>query len=154
VDESLFARSPLELSGGQKRRVAIAGVIAMMPRVLVLDEPTAGLDPVGRESILQKIMDYRRETQGTILLISHSMDDVARLAERIVVFDGGHVVMDGSPAEIFSRAEELVQIGLDVPKAAELAMALRRRGVPLPAGVFTHEELLAALLRVKEGRPC
>ena len=154
VDEALFERSPLELSGGQKRRIAIAGVIAMRPEVLILDEPTAGLDPAGCAQILENICNYRRESGATVLLVSHSMDDVARLAERIVVFDGGHVVMDGSPAEIFSRAEELVQIGLDVPKAAELAMALRRRGVPLPAGVFTHEELLAALLRVKEGRPC
>ena len=154
VDEALIERSPLELSGGQKRRIAIAGVIAMRPEVLILDEPTAGLDPAGCAQILENICNYRRESGATVLLVSHSMDDVARLAERIVVFDGGHVVMDGSPAEIFSRAEELVQIGLDVPKAAELAMALRRRGVPLPAGVFTHEELLAALLRVKEGRPC
>ena len=154
VDESLFERSPLELSGGQKRRIAIAGVIAMRPEVLVLDEPTAGLDPAGCAQILENICNYRRESGATVLLVSHSMDDVARLAERIIVFDRGHVAMDGSPAEIFSRAEELVRIGLDVPKATELAMALRRRGVPLPAGVFTHEELLAALLRVKEGRPC
>ena len=154
VDEALFERSPLELSGGQKRRIAIAGVIAMRPEVLILDEPTAGLDPAGCAQILENICNYRRESGATVLLVSHSMDDVARLAERIVVFDGGHVVMDGSPAEIFSRAEELVQIGLDVPKATELAMALRRRGVALPAGLFTHEELLTALLRVKEGRPC
>ena len=154
VEEELFERSPLELSGGQKRRIAIAGVIAMRPEVLVLDEPTAGLDPAGCAQILENLCRYREESGATVLLVSHSMDDVARLAERIIVFDQGHVVMDGSPDEIFSRAEELVRIGLDVPKATELAMALRDRGVALPAGLFTHEALLSAMLRVKEGRPC
>ena len=151
VDESLFARSPLELSGGQKRRVAIAGVIAMMPQVLILDEPTAGLDPVGRESILQKILDYRRETEGTILLISHSMDDVARLATRLLVFDKGRIAMDGTPAEIFDRAGELKAMGLTVPAATEIALALRKRGVDIPESIYTINYLRKQLVSLREG---
>ena len=151
VPESLLEASPLELSGGQKRRVAIAGVIAMMPQVLILDEPTAGLDPVGRESILQKILDYRRETEGTILLISHSMDDVARLATRLLVFDHGKVAMDGTPAEIFERAEALKDMGLTVPAATEIALALRRRGVDIPESIYTINYLRKLLVSLREG---
>ena len=154
VDEELFERSPLELSGGQKRRIAIAGVIAMRPQVLVLDEPTAGLDPAGCERILSNICNYREKTGATVLWVSHSMDEVARIAERIVVFDRGGVAMDGTPAEIFARAGELTAIGLDVPKATELAMALRKRGVPLPESIYSHEQLLTALLAAKEGSAC
>ena len=151
VPESLLEASPLELSGGQKRRVAIAGVIAMMPQVLILDEPTAGLDPVGRESILQKILDYRRETEGTILLISHSMDDVARLATRLLVFDHGKVAMDGTPAEIFERAGELKDMGLTVPAATEIALALRARGVEIPESIYTINYLRKLLVSLREG---
>ena len=151
VPESLLEASPLELSGGQKRRVAIAGVIAMMPQVLILDEPTAGLDPVGRESILQKILDYRRETEGTILLISHSMDDVARLATRLLVFDKGKIAMDGTPAEIFDRAGELKAMGLTVPAATEIALALRRRGVDIPESIYTINYLRKQLVSLREG---
>ena len=151
VPESILEASPLELSGGQKRRVAIAGVIAMMPKVLILDEPTAGLDPVGRESILQKIMDYRRETEGTILLISHSMDDVARLATRLLVFDRGKIAMDGSPAEIFDRAAELKAMGLTVPAATEIALALRRRGVDIPESIYTIHYLRKLLVSQRKG---
>ena len=154
VSEELFERSPLELSGGQKRRIAIAGVIAMRPEVLILDEPTAGLDPEGCRQLLDNIRRYREESGSTVLLVSHSMDEVARIAERIVVFDRGGVAMDGTPAEIFARAEELTAIGLDVPKATELAMALRKRGVPLPESIYSHEQLLAALLAAKEGSAC
>ncbi len=151
IPESLLEASPLELSGGQKRRVAIAGVIAMMPQVLILDEPTAGLDPVGRESILQKILDYRRETEGTILLISHSMDDVARLATRLLVFDHGKIAMDGTPAEIFERADELKEMGLTVPAATEIALALRRRGVDIPESIYTINYLRKLLVSLREG---
>ena len=154
VSEELFERSPLELSGGQKRRIAIAGVIAMRPEVLILDEPTAGLDPAGCAQIFENIRSYREKSGATVLIVSHSMDDVARLAERIIVFDRGGVAMDGTPAEVFSRARELMEIGLNVPKAAELAVALRDRGVALPEGIFTHAQLLAALLQVREGRTC
>ena len=150
IDEELFERSPLELSGGQKRRIAIAGVIAMRPEVLVLDEPTAGLDPAGCRQIQENLCAYREKTGATVIIVSHSMDDVARLAERILVFDKGHVVMDGTPEEVFSRPEELIGIGLDVPHATELAMALRRRGVALPESIYTHEQMLAAVLKIKE----
>ena len=150
----MFERSPLELSGGQKRRIAIAGVIAMRPEVLILDEPTAGLDPAGRTQILDNIFRYREKSGATVMIVSHSMDDVARFAERIIVFHEGTVTMDGTPPEVFSHAQELVEIGLNVPKASELALALRRRNIPLPESVFTHEQLLAALLEVREGKPC
>ena len=151
VPEAILQSSPLELSGGQKRRVAIAGVIAMMPQVLILDEPTAGLDPAGRESILQKIMDYRRETNATILLISHSMDDVARLATRLLVFDRGKIAMDGAPAEIFDRADELKAMGLTVPAATEIALALRARGVDIPESIYTINYLRKQLVSLREG---
>ena len=151
VPESILESSPLELSGGQKRRVAIAGVIAMMPQVLILDEPTAGLDPVGRESILQRIMSYRRETEGTILLVSHSMDDVARLATRLLVFNEGRVVMDGTPAEVFEHAEELKAMGLTVPAATEIALALRRRGIDIPESIYTINYLRKQLISLREG---
>ena len=154
VDEALFERSPLELSGGQKRRIAIAGVIAMRPEVLILDEPTAGLDPAGCVQLLGNIRRYREESGSTVLLVSHSMDEVAELAERIIVFDRGHVALDGTPAEVFAQAGRLTEIGLNVPRAAEIAAALRRRGLAVPEGVFTHEQLLKALLRLREGRPC
>ena len=154
VEEELFERSPLELSGGQKRRIAIAGVIAMRPEVLILDEPTAGLDPAGCAQILENVRNYREKSGATVLIVSHSMDDVARIAERIIVFDHGGVAMDGTPEEVFSRSRELMEIGLSVPKAAELALALRKRNIPLPESVFTHEQLIAALLAAREGKTC
>ncbi len=154
VEEELFERSPLELSGGQKRRIAIAGVIAMRPEVLILDEPTAGLDPAGCARVLNNIRSYHEKSGATVLIVSHSMDDVANFAERIIVFERGGVAMDGAPEEVFARTEELVGIGLNVPMAARLALALREKGVPLPGGIFRHEQLVDALLAVREGRPC
>jgi len=154
VSEELFERSPLELSGGQKRRIAIAGVIAMRPEVLILDEPTAGLDPAGRAQIFENIRNYKEKSGATVVIVSHSMDDVARIAERIIVFDQGTVAMDGTPSEVFSRAKELMEIGLNVPKAAELAVLLREKGIALPEDIFTHEQLLAALLQYREGSRC
>lgn len=154
VPEALLDDSPLELSGGQKRRVAVAGVIAMMPKVLILDEPTAGLDPAGRESMLENIQNYRRETGCTVLLVSHSMDDVARFADRLVVFDGGRIAMDGTPAEVFARAEELKDIGLTVPAATEIALALRQRGVSIPESVYTIGYLRKLLAAEKGDAPC
>ena len=145
VEEALLERSPLELSGGQKRRVAIAGVIAMRPGILILDEPTAGLDPAGCRQIMDNICTYRRESGATVIIVSHNMDDAARLTERLIVFDHGHIAMDGSPEEIFSKPEKLVEIGLAVPQATRLAMALREKGVALEGAVFTHGQLMAAL---------
>ena len=154
LDESLLQRSPLELSGGQKRRIAIAGVIAMRPKVLILDEPTAGLDPGGARAILQNITDYRRETGSTVLLVTHSMDDAARIADRLVVFHEGEVAYDGTPAEVFCHTQELMDIGLDVPQSARIAEALRRRGVPLPDAIYTPGQLKAAILERKGGTVC
>ena len=154
VDEELLDKSPLELSGGQKRRVAIAGVIAMRPGVLILDEPTAGLDPAGCRQIMENICSYREKTGATVIIVSHNMDDVARIAERIIVFSHGRIVMDGSAREVFSRAQELVEIGLDVPHATELALALKKRGLPLPDGIYTHEQLLSSLLELKGVASC
>ena len=154
VDEELFQRSPLELSGGQKRRIAIAGVIAMRPGVLILDEPTAGLDPAGCRQIMDNICRYREESGSTVIIVSHNMDDVARISQRILVFDHGSVAMDGTPEEVFSRPEELINIGLAVPAATEIAMALRRRGVKLEGAIYTHEQLKAAIVKAGEAEPC
>lgn len=145
VDEDLFDRSPLELSGGQKRRIAIAGVIAMRPGVLILDEPTAGLDPEGCRQILQNICDYREQTGSTVILVSHSMDDVARIADRLIVFSHGGIFMDGAPDEVFSHPGELTDIGLSVPEPTAIAMALRKRGVHLPEAIYTNARLVEAL---------
>ncbi len=152
VGEELFDKSPLELSGGQKRRVAIAGVIAMRPGVLVLDEPTAGLDPEARESLFRNIEDYRQTTGSTVVLVTHSMDDIARIADRLVVMDHGRVVMDGTPEQVFSRPEELTNMGLTVPMATQIAMKLRERGIDIPDAVYTTGYLSKALLKWKEAR--
>ena len=154
VEEELFERSPLELSGGQKRRIAIAGVIAMRPEVLILDEPTAGLDPAGCRRLLENIRDYKEKTGATVVIVSHNMDDIARISDRIIVFDHGKIAMDASPAEIFSEPERLIALGLSVPHATTLAMALRRRGLSLPQSIYTHEQLISALLTLREGAPC
>ena len=154
IDEELFGRSPLELSGGQKRRIAIAGVIAMQPDFLILDEPTAGLDPRGCDQILDNVMAYREKTGAAILIVSHNMDDVARLCERIIVFDGGRIAMDGSPEEVFAKPEKLMAMGLSIPHASTVALELRMRGMKLDRPVYTHEQLLQAVLRAKEAGKC
>ena len=138
-------RSVFELSGGQMRRVAIAGVLAMEPGTLVLDEPCAGLDPRGREEILGLIRRLHEQAGTTIVMVSHSMDDVASLAERVIVMNRGEVFMDGAPREVFSRGDDLRAIGLDVPQAVELAQRLRERGLPVPEGVYREEELQQAI---------
>lgn len=143
--DKLAQRSVFELSGGQMRRVAIAGVLAMEPQTLVLDEPCAGLDPRGREEILGLISDLHRESGATIVMVSHSMDDVAALAERVIVMNHGKVAMDGTPREIFSHGEELRAIGLDVPQAVELAQKLREKGFDVPEGIYKIEEVRAAV---------
>lgn len=143
--DKLSQRSVFELSGGQMRRVAIAGVLAMEPQTLVLDEPCAGLDPKGREEILGLISDLHRESGATIVMVSHSMDDVAALAERVIVMNHGKVAMDGAPREVFSRGEELRAIGLDVPQAVELAQKLREKGFGVPEGIYKIEEVRAAV---------
>ena len=153
-DEQL-EKSPFELSGGQKRRVALAGVLAMEPKVLVLDEPTAGLDPAGRENLMANIREYHRHKNATILLVSHSMDEIAQNVDRILVLKSSHILMSGTPAEIFTRAEELLSAGLDVPQITRVAMSLRDRGLPIDPAVYTVEDLERQLLALKGGgAPC
>ena len=150
LTEAMLDKSPFELSGGQKRRVTIAGVIAMEPKVLVLDEPTAGLDPRGRDDILARIQDYHRAKNASVVLVSHSMEEIARNVDRIVVLSDSHVFMEGTPRQVFARADELDQVGLDIPQVTKVALALRRRGLPVDTAVYTVEALRDALLR-KEG---
>ena len=147
-DEQL-EKSPFELSGGQKRRVALAGVLAMEPEVLVLDEPTAGLDPAGRENLMANIRDYHRNKGKTIILVSHSMDEIAQNVDRILVLRGSHVYMDGTPRQVFRRASDLEEVGLDVPQATKIALALRRMGLNIDTAVYTVDELEQALLSVR-----
>ena len=151
LDEGLLEKSPFELSGGQKRRVAIAGVIAMEPEVLILDEPSAGLDPAGRRSLLKNIKEYHRERGTTVVMVSHSMDEVAENVDRIIVLADAGVVMSGTPREVFSRAGELVAVGLDVPQVTRVAMALRQRGVDIDSAVYTVADLRRALNAVRGG---
>ena len=151
LTENQLSASPFDLSGGQKRRVAIAGVIAMEPEVLILDEPAAGLDPEGREEILRNIQDYRKAKNATIIMVSHSMNDVARLTERLLVMNGSALAMDGTPDEVFARAEELVKMGLDIPDVTRVFMQLRKLGLPVPP-VYTTEQATKALLSLKEGK--
>ena len=149
--DDLLEKSPFELSGGEKRRCAIAGVIAMRPEVLILDEPTAGLDPHGRDEIIENIMTYRAAQNATVIMVTHSMEEIARTAERIVLFDNGAIAMDGTPADIFSRSNELVKMGLAVPKVAMVAARLRTLGLNLPRDVYTIEQMTRALAEIKEG---
>ena len=151
LTEQQLQTSPFDLSGGQKHRVAIAGVIAMEPEVLILDEPTAGLDPVGREEILSNIEDYRRANNATIMMVSHSMNDVARLTDRLLVLNGAHIAMDGTPDEVFRHAEELERIGLDIPQITRVFLRLRSMGLPVEP-VYTMDQAVAALKKLKEGK--
>ena len=146
LSEEILKQSPFLLSGGQKRRVAIAGVMAMRPEVLILDEPTAGLDPRGREEILQEIQAYRNQTGATILLVSHSMEDVARHAKKILVMNAGKVFCYDTVANVFRRSQELQAIGLAVPQITRVCDALRARGVPLTDDIFTVEQATQQLL--------
>ena len=148
-------RSPFELSGGQMRRAAIAGVLAMRPSVLVLDEPTAGLDPAGRDSILSMIRELHAAGNLTVIMVTHSMDDIARMATRLVVLNKGKLVLTGSPREIFSHVEEMEGYGLGVPQAAKLAYLLRKAGFKLPDDVYTLPEVHDHIIRIwKEAESC
>ena len=143
--------SPFDLSGGQKRRVAIAGVIAMEPEVLILDEPTAGLDPASRAGILENIETYRKTKNATIMMVSHSMNDVARLTERLLVLCGSKIAMDGPPEEVFTRADELLEMGLDIPDITRVFLRLKQMGLPLEP-VYTMEQAVSAVKMLKEGK--
>ena len=142
--------SPFDLSGGQKRRVAIAGVIAMEPEVLILDEPTAGLDPVGRAEILGNIETYRKARNATIMMVSHSMEDVARLTDRLLVMNGSKLAMDGTPAEVFTHAEELVSMGLNIPQVTQVFLHLKKMGLDV-ANVYTIEQAVSEIKRLRGG---
>lgn len=146
--------SPFELSGGQKRRVAIAGVIAMKPKVLILDEPTAGLDPHGRDEILAQIKEIQKKNKTTVILVSHSMDDVSRLVNRLIVMNRGSVEFDGTPREIFCHQKRMEEIGLGVPKVVELANALRAKGWNIPENILTLEEMKQAIMKERGNTLC
>ena len=152
VDESLLEKSPFDLSGGQKRRVAIAGVIAMEPEVVIFDEPTAGLDPAGCASILGNIRDYQKASHATILMVTHSMDEVAQLADRMLVLNEGTIEMSGTPREVFSHAARLAEIGLSVPQVTALFLRLRELGVDVDPTTFTVEQAVPQLRALLEGR--
>ena len=151
LTEEQLTVSPFDLSGGQKRRVAIAGVIAMEPEVLILDEPTAGLDPVGRAGILENIEQYRRAKNATIMMVSHSMEDVARLTDRLLVMNGSRLAMDASPAEVFTHAAELKQMGLAIPQVTEVFLHLQKLGVDVK-NVYTIDQAVLELKRLKGGK--
>lgn len=140
LDQSFYDKSPFELSGGQKRRVAIAGILAMNPRVLVLDEPTAGVDPRGRDEILGAIDHMHKETGITVILVSHSMEDVAKFADRIVVMNNGHVALTGTPKEVFSHVSELEEMGLAAPQTSYVMKGLKDSGINVPQDVYTVDE--------------
>lgn len=151
VRDEHLEKSPFELSGGQKRRVALAGVLAMEPDVLVLDEPTAGLDPAGRENLMANIRHYHRNKKKTIILVSHSMDEIAQNVDRILVLKSSKVLMSGTPTEVFARGNELLAAGLDVPQVTRVAMALKERGVDIDPAVYTVQALERQLLALRKG---
>ncbi len=151
LTEAQLEVSAFDLSGGQKRRVAIAGVIAMEPEVLILDEPTAGLDPASRAGILENIEAYRRAKNATIMMVSHSMNDVARLTDRLLVLSGSKLAMDGPPAEVFTRADELLEMGLDIPDITRVFLRLKQLGLAVEP-VYTIDQALAAVKALKEGK--
>ena len=151
ITEEMLARSPFELSGGQKRRAAIAGVLAMQPRLLVLDEPAAGLDPEGRDSILQAIKQYHSETGTSVVLVSHSMEDVARYADRVLVMKEGGIAMYDETARVFAHAEELLDMGLSVPQITKIFLRLKEMGLDIDTDVYTVKYAVQTLLRAAEG---
>ena len=154
IDEELLEKSPFDLSGGQKRRVAIAGVIAMEPDVLILDEPTAGLDAAGRDAILENIKAYQKAQNAAVIMVSHSMEEVAELCSRLIVMNKGRVAMDGAPSEVFTHADELTEMGLSVPQVTSVFARLRAGGLHLPADVYTVRYAVARLQEWREGQAC
>ena len=150
LTEEQLKVSPFDLSGGQKRRVAIAGVIAMEPEVLILDEPTAGLDPEGRAEILANIERYRKEMNATIMMVSHSMEDVARMTDRLLVLCGSRIAMEGTPSQVFDRAEELVEMGLSIPQVTQVFLHLKKMGMDI-GSVYTIEQAVEVLKKLRGG---
>lgn len=152
LDEALLERSPFELSGGQKRRVAVAGVMAMKPRILVLDEPAAGLDPEGRDEILSEVKEYHKKTGTTVLLVSHSMEDIAKYANRVLVMSKKKIAMYDTVEKVFARAPELLELGLSVPQVTKIFLKLREMGVDVPADVYTVPYAVKMILEAKKRR--
>ena len=151
LSKDLLEKSPFDLSGGEKRRAAIAGVLAMKPKILILDEPTAGLDPKGRDRLLDGIAAYRKENKTTVILVSHSMEDVAKVADRVIVMNDGRVEMTGTTGEVFSRADRLTDIGLNVPMITRVMQQLRARGANVPDDVLTVEQARDILVGLRQG---
>ena len=155
VTDAMLEKSPFDLSGGEKRRVAIAGVMAMNPKVLVLDEPTAGLDPKGRDTILKLIKAYQEKTGSTVVIVSHSMEDVAKIATKVLVMNDHHVEMYGTVPETFKKAERLMKIGLDVPQITKVFLELKKQGFPVRTDIYTlkkgQEELNRLRSEIKAG---
>ena len=152
LDPALLERSPFELSGGQKRRVAVAGVMAMKPRILVLDEPAAGLDPEGRDDILSEVKEYHKKTGTTVLLVSHSMEDIAKYANRVLVMSNKKIAMYDTVENVFARAPELLELGLSVPQVTKIFLKLREMGVDVPADVYTVPYAVKMILEAKKRR--
>ena len=152
LDPALLERSPFELSGGQKRRVAVAGVMAMKPRILVLDEPAAGLDPEGRDEILSEVKEYHKKTGTTVLLVSHSMEDIAKYADRVLVMSNKKIAMYDTVEQVFARAPELLALGLSVPQVTKIFLKLREMGVDVPADVYTVPYAVKMILEAKQRR--
>ncbi len=150
LTDDMLEKSPFDLSGGEKRRVAIAGVMAMEPKVLILDEPSAGLDPRGREQVLKLISNYREQTGCTVMIVSHSMDDVAQIATKVLVVNDHKVDMYGTVEEVYARAEHLLDIGLDVPQITKIFIGLKKRGYPVRTDIYTLEQGEQELLRLRE----
>ncbi|MBE7011699.1 MAG: energy-coupling factor transporter ATPase [Ruminococcaceae bacterium] len=149
IPDEMLKKSPFELSGGQKRRVAIAGIVAMQPTTLILDEPTAGLDPKGREEILFKIKDLQRRMNITVILVSHSMEDIAQMADRILVMNKGELSMNETPQQVFARGDELAKMGLDLPQITKICNDLIKAGYPIRKGIYTVSEAVEEIKRLK-----
>ena len=152
LDEGLLKKSPFDLSGGEKRRAALAGVLAMEPKVLILDEPTAGLDPIGRDTILERIVQYREKTNSTVLLVSHSMEDIAKVADKVLVMNNSSIFMYDTVENVYSKADQLAQIGLNVPHITKVFMGLKQRSITVSDGVYTVDkafEVLYSLFKQK-----
>ncbi len=152
VSIDMLDKSPFDLSGGEKRRVAIAGVMAMEPEVLVFDEPAAGLDPAGRKKLIDLIKDYHRSTGCTVIVVSHSMEDIARLSDRLIVMNNAGIAMDGTIQDVFSRADELTEMGLDVPEITKIFAEIKKRGFDVPPDVYSVDRAVDVIRSLTEGR--
>ena len=154
LSKDLLQKSPFDLSGGQKRRAALAGVLAMQPQVLILDEPTAGLDPIGRDTILDRISEFRKESDTTILLVSHSMEDVAKVANKVLVMNNGEAVMFDTVEKVYSHGDELHEMGLNIPHITKVVLELRKKGIDIPKGIYTVDKAYEALIDLfnREGK--